>query len=342
MIYLYFLIFFLLVFSVLLENDKTRLFLYIGTGITLFLIAAFRDSEAFKDYTGYIEYYDSVLNTSFSNVEPSFILITHIVDNLFADHFYLFVIYAFLGIFLKFYAINKLTKLRLLSVLIYFSGYFFLFEMTQIRAGIAGALLLLCIKPIKEKKAAKFFLFATLAFFFHYSAIIIFPLYFLDPNKLNQRIYFALIPLAYILYFLKLDFLSFMDSVPIDLIRIKYMSYHSYANEDNKINLFNFLFLSRCLLAFLFLWKWKLLAEKNDYSSIMIKIYVIGLFIFITFAGIPGISSRTSELLTIVEIVLIPLVIYLFKEKYLALMMVVAIGFIFLNFYLFYGELFIG
>jgi len=334
----FFLIFLLIILFCLYKNKQTENILFVCCGILLFFIAAFRRSGLDRDYYGYIRYYSLVLHQSFSRIEPSFIKITHIVDKLFSNSLYLFIIYALLGVFLKFYAINKLTRFRLLSVLIYFSGFFLLFEMTQIRAGVAAGLLLLCIEPIKERRLGLFLFLASIAFFFHYSAIVIFPLYFLNGHKLNSKIYLILIPVAYLLYFLKFNLISFFNLIPISLIQIKIHSYYYYASV-NKINLFNYVHLFRCLLAYLFLWKWKLIAETNDYSIILTKIYVIAIFIFVALGNIPSISSRISELLMVVEIIMIPFLTIIMKPKYLSISFVIGIGLAFLSLSLLYTKI---
>lgn len=337
---LYFLIFFLLAFFTLFKSEKNESWIFVITGILLFLLAAFRNSELDRDYLGYIEYYNAVINNSFSRIEPSFILISKMIDKLFDNNLLLFIIYAFLGVSLKFYAISKLTNLRLLSSLIYFSSFFLLFEMTQIRVGVATGLLLLSIVPIKERKLGLFLIIASLAFFFHYSAIVIFPLYFLKGDIINLKFYVILIPIAYLIYYLEVNLFFMTKIITIPLIQIKMDSYYYKASINNNINILNFVQLSRIVLAYLFLWKWQLITETNAFGIILIKIYVIALFIFVAFANVPTISSRVSEFLLIVEIILIPFLYIILKPKYLSHSVVIGIGLAFLSFSMFYTKLF--
>jgi len=148
-----------------------------------------------------------------------------------------------------------------------------------------------------------------------------------------------LIPIAYILYYSKLNLLFFTNFIPIHLVQSKMNSYFHGASLDNTINLFNYVHLSRCILAYLFLWKWKLIAETNAFSVVLTKIYVIAIFIFVAFAKTPAISSRISELLLIVEIIMIPFIINILKPKYLSILIVIGIGLVFLSFSLLYTKL---
>jgi len=339
--YLYFIIFLLLVYFCLIKKNKIELPLFICAGTLLFFLAAFRAKGIDKDYIGYIEYYNDILYKSFVNVEPSFILITILVEKIFHNYIFIFIFYALLGISLKFLAIYKLTRFRLLSVLVYYSLYFLLFEMTQIRVGVAAGFMLLCIIPIKERKLGLFLFYSTLAFLFHYSAIIIFPLYFLSSRKINIYIYSLLIPIAYLIYFSNLNLFFFSDYISIPLIQTKLGNYNNYASIDSSINLFNYVHIFRCLLVYLFLWKWKVITTNNTYAVIVIKIYIIALFIFVAMAKIPGISSRLSEFLLIVEIIMIPYLLIAFKSKSLAISLVTAISFAFFCFSIFYTKLLI-
>ncbi len=335
----YYYIYLLILLFYLIKNKHTSSIYYIYCCIILFLIAAFRNADIDRDYQGYIFYYNNVVNELPVLIEPTFILISKIVNRLADNSLYLFVIYSLFGVILKFYAINRLTRYRLLSVLIYYSGFYLLYEMTQIRVGVAAGLLLLCIKPIKDKNIYSFMVLAIIAFLFHYSAIVIFPLYFLNGEKLNNKLYLLSIPAAYCIYYSNIQIFTFLDLIQMPLIQDKYSIYREAASLDNTINLFNYVLLSRCMLAFLFLWKWKLLAKTNIYSVILIKIYLIAIFIYIAFADTPGISSRISELLMVVEIILIPFLLIMIKQKYIALYIIISIGLAFLSMSLFYDKI---
>lgn len=339
MYFYYFIFLILAIFCLLRKGGREEL---VFSGILLFFIAACRPEGIDNDYLGYLSYYNNIANDSPVVVEPSFVFISLIVKHVFNNPSYVFVLYACLGVLLKFYAIDKLTQFKNLTVLIYFSNFFLLHEMTQIRAGVASGLLLLCIEPIRDRNLLKFLILALIAIFFHFSAIVILPLYFLQAKELNVKAYLALIPIAYILAFLKIDIYTFTSSIPIPLLQSKVGSYSFYADEDNGVNLFNYVHLSRCLIASLIAWRWRSIMRYNSNGILMIKIYIISLFVFVAFSSIPGISSRTSELLQIVEIILLPFVCYIFREKTLILVSVILVGLVFLSFSLFYTKLFTG
>src|SRR5450759_2770288 len=132
----YFLIFLIIALFSFVKAGRLRKFLFIFTGILLFGIAAFR-GQIDHDYKGYAAFYEKAALMSTIRIEPTFLLVSFLVKHLFNNVIFLFIIYALLGVYLKFYAIKNLTEFWLLAVLIYFSNFYILHEMTQIRVGIA-------------------------------------------------------------------------------------------------------------------------------------------------------------------------------------------------------------
>lgn len=330
----YFLLFFVLLFFCYFNfKHKETIFLFLG--LLLILIAGFCGSIS-RDHDSYISDFNLIINGKLTH-PLSLLIISEIVNKIFHNSLYLFLVYAILGVFLKIIAIKRLTEFWFFSLLIYFSYYFFLHELTQIKAGVSAAFILLSIPSIYEKKLKSFLIYIALAVFFHISALVVLPLYFIKNNKMPLW-YFLLIPVGYILFFTHTNTSSLINLIDIDVIRTKYALYKSL-NTVDKINIFNVLMLSRYVFCGLLLWKWKFLSEKNVYSVILIKFYILSCFIFISFADIPGIAFRLSELLAIVEIIILPYFIYLFRIKLLGKLVVGLIGFLFLCLVLLYTKL---
>ena len=335
----YFLIFLLIVIFSLSKEGQLKKFLFIFTGLFLFLIAAFRGNID-NDYQAYVVLYEKAALLTTIRIEPTFLLISFLTKHIFNNVQYLFVIYAFFGVFLKFYAIKNLTEFLLLSTLIYFSNFFIYQEMTQIRVGVASALILISLIPLFERKVWTFLIIVFIAFIFHYSAILALPLYLVNSRKMNILLFAIIIPVSYFFYFFHIQVTFLIDLIPIPEINMKFHQYKTLSTLSNtKINVFNYLQISRCLLAYVFLMKWELLQANNKFSVLLIKIYIIAISIVILLIDIPAIGSRASELLMPVEIILIPFLMYVIKQKQLALAIVIGIALLFLCLDLFYTSL---
>ena len=312
---------------------KFEKYVVIFFGAIMALFAGFRQDS--YDYIIYELLYENYEEMS---VEPSFRAISYLVSHYTDDIRYLFLTFAFLGVALKLKAISTLSKFVLLSLVVYASNFYLLHEMTQIRAGVAAGFLLLSIKPNVERDLKKFLIFAVLGFLFHYSAILILLLWFL-PKKINVKVLALSIFFGYASYFIGLDFVKI---IPIPGIQEKIEIYLSLQEvNDDKINVFGYLYLLRIAVFYILLFKYKKLAQKSAYFPLLINMYAISLVVFTVFGSIPAFASRLSELFGMVEIILFPLLVYLFKPRILGSFVVVLLALVFLLINLYYVELII-
>jgi len=195
----------------------------------------------------------------------------------------------------------------------------------------------MCIIEIVKSDFKKFLLFSILASFFHYSAIIILPFYFLKRNKI-QNFYYFLVPVGFIIFLTGYNLTSLIGLIDIQYIKIKYETYLKMASFE-KINVFNVTEIFRYIFCYLLLWKWKYIYEKTPYAVIVIKIYIFSVFSLLAFADIPTIAFRISELLGITEIIAIPYLIYLVKYEAFKKIITPAISFYFLFIVIVYENL---
>jgi len=289
-----------------------------------------------KDYVNYEIMFNNALNNIITN-EISFFLISKIISVFSQSVWFVFIVYAFLSVTIKFHAIKKLSQFFFPSLLVYYSYYFFLHEITQIRAAVSASFILMCIIEIVKSDFKKFLLFSILASFFHYSAIIILPFYFLKRNKI-QNFYYFLVPVGFIIFLTGYNLTSLIGLIDIQYIKIKYETYLKMASFE-KINVFNVTEIFRYIFCYLLLWKWKYIYEKTPYAVIVIKIYIFSVFSLLAFADIPTIAFRISELLGITEIIAIPYLIYLVKYEAFKKIITPAISFYFLFIVIVYENL---
>lgn len=306
----------------------------ISFSILLILFAGLRSSDSVMDYDNYLDYY----NWGSENIEPTFTIISTIVKYLFDNYIFLFITYAIIGVSLKALSIKQLSQLSIFSLAIYVSNFFILHEMTQIRVGVASGLLLLSIKPLFERNWKKFLIICIFASMFHYTAVVIAPLYFLNPKKITKLFWIAIIPFAYLIHFLGINLTSFIGLIPIHGIERLWDIYSSEIDID-QINVFNSVQVLRCLISMYLLFFTDKIVERNKYFPILIKIYVVGIAVFVMFIDMPVISFRISEIFYIVEIILIPFIFYTFNEKRIGYLIPFIIGLFFLYYNLVYIQL---
>ncbi|MDP5231999.1 MAG: EpsG family protein, partial [Cellulophaga sp.] len=231
-----------------------------------------------------------------------------------------------IGVGIKYIAIKKLSNFWICSALVYFSYFFLLHEMTQIRTSIASGVLLLCIPFIYHKNLKGFLILVFLGTMAHYSLIAIIPMYYLNIKKV-EKIFFFLIPIAYLMFFLNINISSILG-----LVNSLYdgggtrFEYYLILAKSSSIRVLTTLQLLHIIICYILLWKWKFLSKKNDYFIILLKFYVIATSLYAALADIPALAIRFSELFHIVEIILIPMLIYLTKKKIDAKMLIIILS----------------
>jgi hypothetical protein len=321
-----------------LKNVLLNQILYFFVAILLFYFSAFRESGIDRDYDVYVSAFEGN-DLSTTIYEPSFSFITFIINKfLRGDVKFLFIIYALLGVFLKLYAIKKISKFEFISLLLYFSYYFSLHELTQIRVGVSCSLLLFSIPYLYRRDFKAFIFIAIFAFLFHFSAIVIFPLWFLNVNSFNKSRWLLIVFLSIIFgMFFKSFFSNLFDSYSLGFFEQKILSYNIVNNTI--YNVFNIWVLFKLFILLIIVCKIERISQFNKYIFLLVKIHIISISFYYLFAFNPTFSGRISDLLGISEIVVFSNLIFIFKPRYLGRIIIVlySASLLFLN--LFYNKI---
>lgn len=297
---------------------------YLFVGIALILVSFVLDKSKLPDYEQYVVYFDVVGDVIV--LEPTFLLIAYIVRLLNHEVFWGFLIYLLLGISIKLIAIKRLSSLCVLSLAFYISSYWIYHELIQIRVGVAAGFFLLAIIPLYKRNLKHFLVYSFFAILFHYSAILILPLWFINGQLKNRVFYTLLIPICMLLYIMHIDALALLQYLPIPYVQDKIDTYSMVAQVGSdrglitakEYNPFITWYLLKAAIA-MFLWlNIKRVQVHNEYAVLLLKIYTIGIALLWCFPSIPVAATRCSEFLSIVQIVLIPLIVYIErKHKFL-------------------------
>lgn len=333
---LFYYLIFLFIVSFLFVSTYIKIpqkYLLFVAAVILILVAGFRQTGIDFDSTAYVDIFntfDSPLNyfkdyQYNSLFEPAYYLIPGIVKSYLSLNItWSFLIFAIIGISLKFIAIPRLTNLVFLSAIVYCGHFFVLHDMTQIRAGIASGILLLCIPQIQKRNLFGFLVLLCLGLLFHYSMIIFLPFYFLDSKSINKKVFLALLFVPYILHFLHVNTVTVLSAFKLGIISDKIQLYNDLLELGlyTDINIYNVMFLIQLFTCGLFVLKSDLLLKNNKYALLLLKIYCISEASFVLFSNVPVLAFRISELLGIVQIIIIPFYIYIIKPKSIALLIV--------------------
>lgn len=288
--------------------------------ISLILICTFRPKEM-ADYGSYVTSFSKLKTDRFEIAFNSITIFIHFFSK---NPLWLFGVYSFISISLKLYAIKRMSPSFWLSVSIFLSYLFILQDMIQIRVAVASGLLLWAIKFSYERNLKAFILVFILSFTFHTSSLIILPIWFLNPQKISQKFYLFLIPISYIIAIAGYKF-GYLAKY-IDLNSVQYL-WNIYSSRiESNVNIFNILHLARCLICIFILLNIKKISAKYPLAIILIKVYTFAMVSLVLFSDIQVIAFRISQLFMIVEILLIPSIIYVIKDFVLSRILIFIIS----------------
>lgn len=325
------------------KKDYEKYFNYF-VFLLLFLLAGSRSEFVDRDYKSYLFTFHNLLSSKeyFSNgtyliYEPLYYFIPFLSNKFFNSFYLVFVLFAFLGVWLKLKSFY-LTNSYLLSILLYCNTWFLLHEMTQIRAGVAIGFLCLSIKDIYDKNPKKFLLKILLASLFHYSSLVFIPIYFLSAHSFKKWKYMLLIAVCVAMAFLKINILNTVFTNAFSDTKVEY--YNAIAESDAKNwNVWNIGFLINLFMTTLLVIKASTLRQHNKYFILMLKINIISIVAYLLLAAIPIFAIRLNELFGTVQMFLFPTVIFLFRNKVFGYIWIIGLSLFYYFIYFYYSKI---
>lgn len=315
-------------FTVASKSKKIPTLFLIVIGICMIITAVFRP-EGMPDRNIYL---DNLLSLSQDN-EIGYNYIEYITYNyLNKDFLILLLIMALLSIPIKLISIIEMSNLIWGSLLIYLSSKFILQDMIQMRAAVATGIFLYCCKFKLLSEWKKYFIGMGIGILFHWSALLMVPIWFLKTDKLKSWIYIMGIVISFICGYIGLYVTDSLNYVPIPAINILYQGYLSTNDIQSEFNLFSIVILSKIALTILLLANSQKLRQKNIAFIFMIKVYAISFMIYALFSNVTVAAIRLSEFYQIVEVILLPILCLLFDNKTIGKLSVVGIASIYLIF----------
>lgn len=345
---LYFIFFAILALEYEFRPFKSK-FLLATVALLLVLLAGFRGVDVDKDYENYqLSFdliYDIANDPSFLSIyEPGFLGIVLLARYLFEQNYGLVIMafIALMSVFLKVESIKRFPINPYLIILFYFSHYFILQEMTQIRIGIASAIFLISLPYYFKGNKALFVGLILLATAFHYTAICFLIVLLFNSDNFKYSIFFSMLALSLIFAFVKLPWLNFLRDFNTEDISGKLNNYTDLVEYGviKSINVFNAINISNILCSvYLILFVPKSILITNKQLNFYLKCNILSIFLLSFLSGVPSVAFRFSELFGTVSIFLFGYLIKMLPAgKYNILLLIFLAGsFFYIN--IFYGKL---
>lgn len=207
-----------------------------------------------------------------------------------------------------------------LSFLLYLPYTFVLHDMIQIRAGVAIGLLLIAVRFISERKIVPYLLLVGVAVFFHYSAIVFLPLYFLPRKKLNKWLWTGILLVSTALGLMSVGFAYLSRYIPIGLITVyleNYMGSKTYiAAEVGAVRIF------KVLIAIIMLFQQEKIRSKYPLAVPVLAMFIISQMSYLLLEDIPVMQGRFGELFAAFDIFALAMFPLISKKHYYLLFII--------------------
>ena len=319
---------------VLLENivsEKQKKYVGLIITVIIWFLTGFR-SEIGWDYDSYKNNFFTVeFDIDNMAVEPGYAITAEILRNLGFDYQMIFVVFATINyVFIWkgitfFRTIDKNIQYGFASYLFFVAPIIGMLNgFSVLRQMAAVSILFWGSQYIYKSRFIKYCLCVILATIFHYTAILMLPVYFLVRKNYNVSIYLVAYLLA--IYFNQSGYLISMISnfIPLDT---KYMAYFS-GDDGGKLGLLFYFFIAIVIVALIVSFKDNISLNMIILGTIAtitfidilpllrIRLYMISMIILF-YQQLINIFNKKLKINTIV-LFIIPLIIFFFHDLYIA------------------------
>ncbi len=316
-----------------LENNTKieKRWFFIFYSLILFSFLAFRYNTGYDYFNYKVIYYNIAKNINAifdSRFEPGFNILVFFSKNIFKLNYsgFLFII-AILAFIPKYKFIGRFSIFPIFSLLIYFPGLFLGQDFGQFRQGIAIGFIFLSIPYIYERNFYKFLIFFTIAFSFHYSAIVFLPMYFLSTINITKKRFYIFLFLGIIFSFVDLS--TIVSSVIRVVLNNNLGNYIDKLLKSNKADGTLIIFKSvsfwiRIFILFFIFYNREKLFKLNNLYELFFNIYFIGAIGYFVFFSIPLFSARMFNYFKYLDIIFLPMIVLCFKYKSIKVLYIIA------------------
>lgn len=205
--------------------------------------------------------------------------------------------------------IKKYSSNPIISLYFFYCTFYLIYPFSGIRQGVCLAIFVYYLIPLLyRKKYIKYYLLSFLLFLIHFSSIILFVIPIVNlVKKYNSTkiLILSLISLGIGLVLYQVLFSFFSN---LDMIGGKVDAY----TDKNTLDIMSLLLRITIFIPVLQTYK---LYERNSIKDLILKIYILGFFLYLIFMSSSLISSRINVYMRYFEIILlVDFLLYTFKR----------------------------
>jgi hypothetical protein len=251
------------------------------------------------------------------NIEFGYFLLCSILKQFGFGIQFLFFIVVLFNVTIITKALKHYTQYVVVGLWLYYCFLYVTVEFSLIRQALAVSICFYAFRFVVSKEWVKYFLFIFIAFSFHRSALVMFPLYFFFKTRFSNKTILILVISGSLLMLLKIKWLYssilFVSGIFGDAFYQRALFYmNSGVFGVSRTVGVTFFFLTFLLL--LFMWKRKEI-ESKKYGNLFFNIFVVYLVIFYYLYEFYEISVRFNLYFMFSLVVLFPYLLEMFKKQ---------------------------
>ena len=291
-----------------------------ATCIVLAFLAGTRDiswadtgvyATSFSDYTPTIAELTQY-SKPYGYPEMGFYYISVVVKTFTSNLTAYFIVVAALSFFFLYKAFDKYCLYPMFGVCAYISRFYLARNFIQIRAGLSYAIILMAVQYITNKDWKRYFAWVLVAYFFHHSAIIAVPLYFLCMIDIKKKHIVLGVIVAFVIAAFYSNVVRSMVADSASDLSVETYVIDEYQRDWGLSN--PMIYFQTFLLMVYTFTENRMRLTTSHYITIR-NAYFYSTLILITLSCYTALSGRTSSQFATLEIVIIPSIAYSFMKK---------------------------
>jgi hypothetical protein len=329
-----------------LKKYKRLFFLFASTYLILF--AGLRQvgvgADDFNYYDMFIfkapDLYDWIFGNFVYDIkdlymEPGYVFINSFLRVLTNNYTFLFLTISFMSVGIASYSYNRYSKYVFLTLLLFFVHTYLYRDMNQIRSGVAAAIGLFLIAQIYHREHLKVFFTLFIMSLFHIASVTLIFAYFMSFVELTRKRAVLAYAGALFLGMIGVSQLLLNIIPGGGFLAMKLYSYTANERYVTAISLFDITNVKNSFILFGIILFWNRLEKVVPYFKTIVLFYLMAVVIRIAFYDLGVLSARISTFFGIVEVVIIPYFIYIFRQKRLITFLIIVYAFLMLYLNLF-------
>lgn len=348
-IFIFYILSIFAVFNHVKEFRQCRLVFYIIATLLLIFFAGFRQAGVGPDDFNYVDKFLEVpditcwisgqFKYTFAEtwMEPGYIFLGSVVRAFTEDYIFLFTAVAFLSIGISSYNYYRYTPFVFLTLVLFFVHTFLYRDINQIRAGVAAAIGLFLIAQLHEKQRFRALLTIGLAGMFHSAALCLLLAYGLSFFRVTRRRLVIGYFIAFALGFIGISSLLLSILPNLGFLTAKVVRYANSGYADT-VSLFDITNIKNSVIFFVMIFYWDFFKYRVRFFETMMLLYFLAVTWRIALSDLGVLAARIATFFGIVEVLLVPALLYLFRQKIFATIVVLIYAFATLYLNLFVKE----